>query len=61
MIKNATIRKIRNRGLTPIQYRAPDGVYYGYVEKRGRKWMHLVCGTRKFKVLLDEEKFIKEL
>ena len=39
-IKNATYRKVINRGFTPVRYRTDYGVYHGWVEKIGRKLIH---------------------
>lgn len=64
-IKNAlTSRKIRNKGHTPIRYQLPDagGFVHGYVESRGRKWLHLqLVGIGHKRVPISEERYIKEL
>lgn len=39
IIKNPTVRKVLNRGYTPVVYHGPTGMVSGYVYERGRKWI----------------------
>lgn len=39
-IKNPTIRKVKNRGFTPICYHHDTGVHTGWIYKTGTKWTH---------------------
>ena len=40
LIKNPTMRKVKNRGYTPVNVWR-DGWYCGWVVKTGRKWQHI--------------------
>jgi len=40
LIKNATIRKVRNRGFTPVSYHHDSGIHNGWIHKVGTKWNH---------------------
>ena len=38
-INNPTIRKVKNRGFTPIAYH-DSGIHNGWIYKTGTKWTH---------------------
>lgn len=62
MIKNPTMRKLKNRGYTPVAYRMHDGVAYGAVIKRGRKWVTFWSPTTgRKRVPMQEERYMREL
>ena len=39
-IKNPTIRKVRNRGFTPVSYHHDSGIHNGGIYKVGTKYNH---------------------
>ena len=39
-IKNPTVRKVRNRGFTPVRYHHDTGVHHGWIYKVGTKYNH---------------------
>jgi len=39
-IKNPTVRKVRNRGFTPVSYHHESGIHNGWIYKVGPKWNH---------------------
>ena len=46
IIKNATVRKVRNRGYTPITVHIMNyGFVSGWVYKKGTKWLHFYSTT----------------
>ena len=61
-MKSPTMRKLRNRNLTPIRYRGADQVHHGWIVKRGTKLLHvhlIGVGTRRLDAY--EQRFITEL
>ena len=40
LIKNPTIRKVRNRGFTPVRYHHESGFHDGWIYKVGTKWTY---------------------
>lgn len=40
-IKNPTVRKVKNRGYTPIWYHTDHGQYPCWIEKEGTKLLHV--------------------
>lgn len=62
-IKDPTIRKLRNRGLTPLRYQTNGGFYHGWIEKRGRKKLRFYCIAmrRAITLPLAEERYMKEI
>lgn len=40
VIKNPTLRKVRNRGFKPIIYHHDTGFHTGWIYKEGTKWTH---------------------
>ena len=64
MLHNPTLRKLKNRGLTPIRYHSPDGFYHGWVVERmprGGMRLQLVGQDRITKLTADEAKYVTEL
>lgn len=62
MLKEPTLRKVRNRGWEPIAYRTDSGVLNGWVVKRGRKWIHCYfVSTGRKKVKITEERYFRKL
>jgi len=39
-IKDATIRKVKNRGWKPVTYHSDHGFTTGWIYKEGTKWFH---------------------
>ena len=39
-IKDATIRKVKNRGWKPVTYHSDHGYTTGWIYKEGTKWFH---------------------
>lgn len=64
-IKNPTIRKIKNRGFTPIKYHMDKlgGVHYGWIVREDAKTItiRLVGEEKNRKLKNKERKFITEL
>ena len=60
-IKNPTLRKVRNRGYTPVTVWL-GGWYGGWVVKTGTKWQHIFLITtdsvRKFPLDTNQVKLI---
>ena len=52
-IKNPTMRKVRNRGYTPVNV-WKSGWYCGWIVKTGSKWQHIYiisdAAVRKFPI-----------
>lgn len=64
VIKNPTVRKLKNRGLKPVWYRTNEGCFTGWVEKRGRKWMYFRFAadqTKRKRIPLSEERYMEEI
>lgn len=40
IIKNPTIRKVRNRGFEPVNWHHGEGVASGWIWKTGRKYLY---------------------
>ena len=56
-MKAPTLRKLRNRGLTPVRYRAPEGVRHGWIleeRPRGGMTIRLVGEDRNTRLTADE-------
>ena len=45
IIKDATVRKVRNRGFTPVWYHSPYGWTAGWIYKTGRDWVYFYSAT----------------
>ena len=63
-IKHPTIRKLKNRGITPLWYRTNEGCFTGWIEKRGRKWMWFrftANPAKSKKIPLSEERYMEEI
>ena len=57
-----TIRQIRARGLVPIRFRDDDGVYHGWIAKRGTRYLHLHLIARgRVRIPLADERYVTEL
>lgn len=62
MINNPTIRKVRNRGFTPVVYHTDEGMYSCWVEKEGRKLLHVrFADGRVRRVPKTEARYMKEI
>jgi hypothetical protein len=61
-IKDPTIRKVRNRGFTPICYHTDMGYQNGWIYKEGRKrlYIHLVSSGN-HRVPKSERRYMVEL
>jgi hypothetical protein len=62
-IKDPTIRKVRNRGFTPVRYRTELGVHHGWIARRGTKWIYFYSVTEDRELQLDpsEERHMTEV
>jgi hypothetical protein len=57
LIKNPTIRKVVNRGFTPVTYHSPEGFVSGWIYERGTKWLRFYSPSAgKLKLPLDAER-----
>lgn len=61
-IKDPTIRKVRNRGFTPIAYFHDSGVHNGWIYKTGTKWTHAMFPSLgRVRISRENMKHVKEL
>lgn len=62
-IKNPTLRKIRNAGLTPVRYRDESSVRHGWVvrEETGATVLRLIGDERNTVVRGPDRKHIEEI
>ena len=61
-INNPTIRKVRNKGFTPVSYHHTSGVHSGWIYKRGTKWIHAhFPSLGNIKLAKSELRYVKEL
>jgi len=61
-IKNATIRKVRNRGFTPVRYHHDTGVHNGWIFKEGTKWNHATFPSLgNVRISKSDMRFVREL
>ena len=61
-MKNPTYRKVVNRGFTPIQYHTRYGQYTCWIEKVGRKLLHVrFTDGRLKKVPMTETRYMKAI
>ncbi len=61
-IKNPTIRKVRNRGFTPISYHHDSGIHSGWIYKTGPKWTHAMFPSLgRTRISRDNMRFVTEL
>ncbi len=61
-IKNPTIRKVRNRGFTPVSYHTNRGIHSGWIYKKGTKWVHAFFPSLgRVRIAPNEMRFVKEL
>ena len=44
-IKDATVRKVKNRGFTPVWYHSPYGQTAGWIYKTGREGVYFYSAT----------------
>ena len=62
LIKNATIRKVRNRGFTPVRYHHESGIHNGWIHKVGTKWIHAhFPSLGSVRISKTEMRYVKEL
>ena len=62
MLKNPTVRKVKNRGWEPVRWRSTDGVYHGFIVRRGTKYLHcyfFALGRKRLPLI--EERYMKEI
>ena len=56
-----TIRRVRNRGFTPIQYHGPNRIRYGWVYAEDAKWIRAYFpGDGRKRLPKSEGRYIKE-
>ena len=61
-IKNPTLRKVRNKGFTPVSYHHTSGVHSGWIFKRGTKWVHAhFPSLGNVRISKTEMRYVKEL
>ena len=61
-IKNPTLRKVRNKGFTPVSYHHTSGVHCGWIFKRGTKWVHAhFPSLGNIKLAKSELRYVREL
>jgi hypothetical protein len=63
-IKNATTRKVRNRGLTPIRYHDGSGYRHGWIVQegaRGTLTIRLIGDERNRRLSRDEVRYVTQL
>lgn len=61
-IKNPTIRKVRNRGFTPISYHHDSGIHNGWIYKTGTKWNHAMFPSLgRIRISRENMRFVTEL
>jgi len=61
-IKNPTIRKVRNRGFTPISYHHDSGIHNGWIYKTGPKWTHAMFPSLgRIRISRENMRFVTEL
>ena len=61
-MKNPTYRKVINRGFTPIRYRTNTGTVFCWVEKTGRKLLHVrFTDGRLRRVPMAEKRYMTEI
>lgn len=62
LTESPTVRRARNRGFEPVRYRSEHEVLNGWIEKRGRKWLHCFFpGAGRKKLRKDEERYMTPL
>ena len=55
-IKNPTVRKVINRGFTPVTYHCQRGFVSGWIYARGHKWLRFYSpSTGTMKIAIAEE------
>lgn len=64
-MKNPTLRKLKNRGLTPIRYQFPNssggGFYCGWIVEertRGALTIRLVCEDRNRRLSAEDARYV---
>ena len=61
-IKNPTMRKVRNRGFTPISYHHKNGIFTGWIYKVGTKWTHArFPALGNVRISKDDMRYVQEL
>lgn len=62
IIKNPTLRKVRNRGFEPVTYHSAIGFVSGWIYRRGRKWIYFYSPSLGSKKLApDQERHMTKL
>ena len=61
-IKNPTVRKVRNRGFTPVRYHHESGIHNGWIYKVGTKWNHArFPSLGNVRISKPDMRFVREL
>ena len=62
-IRNPTVRKVRNRGYTPIRYRTANGCHTGWIihQTRTKLIIRLVGEERNRRVDIGERRYMTEI
>lgn len=62
IIKEPTVRKVRNRGFTPVVYHCHYGMVSGWIYARGRKYLRFYSpSTGNMKLGFDQERYMRAI